>query len=181
MAKTLVLLLVTSPYFFLKVEVTEDFKKAIAKLKSSSTLDKRFMYIVEEAYGSEIETLKKQYEHASFNFVEFVNHVLWTKKMGLTDHHWVPQSELCNVCNKKYKYIMKLDSINEEFPFFLEEVGYQRAKHPLPPFIETHNSTKKGFVKKASYIDYYRNVPLDIMNKILDLYKYDFLLFGFSI
>ncbi|CAL4062587.1 unnamed protein product, partial [Meganyctiphanes norvegica] len=114
-----------------------------------------------------------KFSSVRFTFEEFLRHILWTKDDGLGDHHWIPQTELCNVCAGDFEYILKLENINEEIPYVLKTLNYPK----IP--VHKHKHSSKQNVKKSSYMDFYKDIPLDLLRKILELYKFDFILFGY--
>jgi len=153
----------------------KEFEEAVNKLRKDNSFYIKPKYAFEKAYNGNKKSSEKKYGNLSFTFEEFLRHVLWTKDLGLGDHHWVPQSELCNVCAGDFEYILKLENINQEIAYVLKTLKYPK----IPAYKHTHLS--KNNTKKSSYMDFYKDIPVDLFREILELYKFDFLFFGYSI
>ncbi|CAL4164976.1 unnamed protein product, partial [Meganyctiphanes norvegica] len=156
-----------------KLQATEQFQNSVKKLINENTFYKKINAISTKAYTLDIKSVMNKFSNVSFTFEEFLRHVLWTKDLGLGDAHWIPQTELCNVCAGDFEYILKLENINEEIPYVLKTLNY-----PKIPVLKHKHSSKQN-VKKYSYMDFYKDIPLDLLRKILELYKFDFILFGY--
>lgn len=127
-------------------------------------------------YSKSKEQLKTRFGSYSFTFKEFLEFVIWSDKLGITDIHWTPYTELCAPCLLDYQYILHLETIKTEAKVLLHDVGY-----PEDIKLNTKHKTK-GLTKSLHKDDlqYYKNVPKSLMDKILKLYESDFQLFGYS-
>ncbi|CAL4059545.1 unnamed protein product, partial [Meganyctiphanes norvegica] len=107
-------------------------------------------HALSKSFDSEtIKKLSKKHQNSSISFDEFINHVLWSYKFSVVDHHWVPFSVLCDVCEAKYDYILQLERASEEVPYVLRKMGYNVSR-----FENTHNS---GKINKAYSYKLYFN------------------------
>lgn len=125
------------------------------------------------AYGNVTEQLKAHYGNVSFSFAEFLEFVVWSNEQGVPDNHWTPYSELCVPCNQDYQYILHLETIAQESEVLLDDVGYPK-KIRLPV---RYRSKERSY---GQDLGYYKNVPKNLMEKILQIYETDFDIFGYS-
>lgn len=116
----------------------------------------------------------REFGNTTFTFVDFLKHVLWTNKLGLTDLHWMTFTQICDPCKYKYKYILSLENIRQESRYLLQQVlGYSETV-ALPS-----ENRSKFFTKIKTDEEYFKDVPKDLVDKITDLYKIDFDLFNY--
>ncbi|XP_063607614.1 carbohydrate sulfotransferase 11-like [Penaeus indicus] len=110
----------------------------------------------------------------SITFREFLQYVIEESKHGLDgmNCHWRPIYTVCQPCTTKYKYIVKLETIEEDLTFLRDEMA-----------ISEMNVALKRNVKKESRTsdDYFKDLPVDLLVGIRRLYEYDFTLFGYVI
>ncbi|XP_047475157.1 uncharacterized protein LOC125029298 [Penaeus chinensis] len=132
--------------------------------------------VIMNTYSESEEQLKRRFGTYSFTFKEFLEFVIWSDKLGITDIHWTPYTELCAPCLLDYQYILHLETIDTESKVLLQDVGY-----PKDIKLTTKHKTK-GLTKSLHKDDlqYYKHVPKNLMDKILKLYESDFQLFGYS-
>lgn len=118
----------------------------------------------------------KQFGNVSFSFTDFLKLVLWTDELDMMDAHWMSYTQYCDPCRRKYNYILRLENIDEESTYLLQKVlGYPEttvlsAKHRI-----------KGVTDSKSDLEYYKNVPKDVLTKIIKAFKIDFDLFDYKI
>ena len=117
----------------------------------------------------------EQFKNASFTFSQFLQHVVWTHDHGMADLHWMTYTHSCDPCRRKMDYILKLETIKEEFNHLFHGVlGYpERIKLPV-----RHRSF--GHSLGHSDRQYYTNVSQELMERLLYIYKDDFTLFGYN-
>lgn len=127
-------------------------------------------------YSKSDEKLKTRFEGYSFTFKEFLEFVIWSNDLGITDIHWTPYTELCAPCLIDYQYILHLEAIKTESEVLLRDAGY-----PKNIKLATKHKTK-GLTNTLHLDDlqYYKNLPRSLMEKILEVYEDDFELFGYS-
>ena len=78
----------------------------------------------------------------------------------------------CMPCHIKYTIIARLDTLNEDSDQIFKGMG---VKAKLPKSHVTQSNTTDNTV--ASY---YSHISKDLLDKLLDIYKFDFLLFNYS-
>lgn len=118
----------------------------------------------------------KLFGNISFTFIDFLNHVLWTSKLGFVDHHWMTFTQICDPCRYKYKYILKLENIAEESRYLLQKVLGYPDEVTLP---SVHRSKTVTNMKPDE--EYFKDVPEVLINRIMNLYKTDVLLFDYKL
>ncbi|KAG7162730.1 uncharacterized protein LOC121873581, partial [Homarus americanus] len=136
----------------------------------------RFVALLQASvYGfNNRDKLMEQFGNASFTFQDFLRHVVWTHNLGMMDRHWMTFTEDCEPCRRKYQYILRLENIAPEFNYLLQQVlGYPDTI----PFSLTHRS--KHHANKSD-LHFYNDVPKDIMNTVLNIYKHDIQLFSYN-
>lgn len=129
---------------------------------------------VMDTYGS--EDLKTQFSNATFTFREFLEFILWVDELGMRDLHWGTYTEQCLPCQEDYQYILHLETVDAESRVLLQDVGY-----PEDIRLATKHRTK-GLSHSLSTndLEYYKDLPKALVNKIIKFYEYDFELFGYN-
>lgn len=114
----------------------------------------------------------ERFMNASFTFNQFLQHVVWTYDHGIVNNHWMTYTRYCDPCRWKFDYILKLETIEEEFDYLLHQVlGYSKTIQ-LPVRHVSH-----GYSDRQRY---YTNVSRELMERVFDIYKNDFTLFGYE-
>lgn len=128
------------------------------------------------AFGHINDELMRRFNDSFFTFEEFLEFVVWTSNLGIVDVHWAPYTEQCLPCQKDYRYILHLETIQEESRILLKDVGYPERFH-----LTTQHRTK-GYTYTPLQDDfhYYKDLPESLMASILEIYKHDFDLFEYS-
>lgn len=129
-----------------------------------------------DTYGTVSQDLQLRFSNATFTFQEFLEFILWVDGLGMRDLHWGTYTEQCIPCQEDYQYILHLETIDSESRVLLQDVGY-----PEDIQLATKHRTK-GLSRTLSTSDlqYYKNLPRSLVNKILKFYEHDFDLFGYS-
>ncbi|XP_042212322.1 uncharacterized protein LOC121859524 isoform X2 [Homarus americanus] len=150
-------------------------RKFITLAKKMLTVGKHVGVVAAVNIGystTEQSKLKKYFSNASFTMAEFLEHVLWTRDVDLLDHHWTPISQLCGPCTADYKYIVRHEN-PKEAEYLLGLLHLQENTIP-----RKHKSI--GALHDKSDLQYFEDVPKDLMAIIIDMYKQDFDLFSYD-
>lgn len=145
---------------------------------------------------SEIPTFR---EAVDFVLAELDKRESNGKEKILIDGHFTPYSERCLPCAMKYDVIIKMESLEEDSNYLIEQCGLQdRLKisheNPAPTGPETAQGTKnksKGVRKgkeKAKVVNstgetalkYFRDIPTSKIRQLYQHYRHDFEIFGYS-
>lgn len=127
---------------------------------------------IERDYRVNMEKYIGLFSNVTFSFRDFLLHVLWTFDHSIMDHHWAPQSCLCDPCGQHYDYLLHLENIRQEVRHVLDDMGV-----PQDVQIGSDHNTKKAL--RVSENGYFDAIEKDIMNRLYLLYKNDFDLFAY--
>lgn len=105
-------------------------------------------------------------------FSEFINYVV--DLPGKYDAHWRPQYKISFPCIVNYKYIGKFETLHEDMRYLLQKIyGLNNTRnHPAFQKVKTTN--------KAVIAKYYETIPKYHIDKLISIYKFDFMLFNYS-
>ncbi|KAG0722417.1 Carbohydrate sulfotransferase 14 [Chionoecetes opilio] len=122
-----------------------------------------------------LTNLMERFMNASFTFSQFLHHVVWTHEQGMPDLHWMTYTESCDPCRRRVDYILKLETIQEEVNHLFHGVlGYpEKVGFPV-----RHRSYNPSIGHSDGH--YYTNVSRELMQRVLEIYKQDFTLFGYK-
>lgn len=108
-------------------------------------------------------------------FSEFVQFILIN--MSAADQHWDTYHSLCDPCVVKYDYIAKYETLEEEAGIILSKLGLD-DEVTFP----TRRSTGYTHKRTAEIMEgYYMSLSKELRQRLLDVYKYEYLSFGFDI
>ncbi|XP_042869745.1 carbohydrate sulfotransferase 11-like [Penaeus japonicus] len=127
--------------------------------------------VLRNYYGKSAFGLRYHFRNASFTFEDFLRYVVWTHDVGYMNKHWAPLVFLCNPCKHRYDFIVHLETIAPEFNYIMTFLNYTEGIQ-----MEEQHKTK---ATNRSDIHLYKDIPRDVMKRILEIYKFDFELFGY--
>ena len=108
------------------------------------------------------------------NFNKYIDILLQHKS-----HYSHPQRPLyvmCNPCKLRYDFIGSLDDFDHDLTTILRAVGAENAV-TIPKRNDTgYRQTKSSVVFKS----YYKDIPIDTIEKVEQIYGLDYALFGFE-
>ena len=92
------------------------------------------------------------------------------------DRHWKPNWVLCNPCMYKYDYILKMESLDRDSAGLLNQIGSSDVA-------EINHLNVRGVHKKkeVNYEALLKQVKPHILEKILNIYHLDFVMFGYDL
>ncbi|KAJ2948512.1 hypothetical protein O0L34_g7762 [Tuta absoluta] len=109
-------------------------------------------------------------------FEEFVSYVLdEAKAKRPLDMHWTPYTDFCTPCKFDFDVILKFETLDEDQRFLIQLARLQDVVKP-----EWKNSGK-GTNTLHSISHLYSRISRPQLDKLYDLYKYDFQLFNYTI
>ena len=115
-----------------------------------------------------------------YSWEEFLKIVLMEAKaipdMNFTkmNIHWRPYNSICSFCILKYKIISKMETFAEDRERIWSMVGFEGEKDELK--LNVHGGDQACELTKR----YFKNIPKEVKNELLDLYRYEFALFGYD-
>ncbi|XP_042868452.1 uncharacterized protein LOC122250845 [Penaeus japonicus] len=125
-------------------------------------------------YQSQMNKYIDRFKGSSFSFEDFLRHILWSRDHGILDYHWAPQTCLCDMCTKRYDFILHTESATQESKHVFAAAGSKRQLS-----VSNLHSTKA--VSESSREVYFDRVADRTLSEILHLYWNDFELFGYEI
>ena len=87
--------------------------------------------------------------------------------------HWERYNKLCHVCDVKYDFIGKFDTLRDDIAFVLRQI-YRSADEYYFPNVNTARSS----VGRMEY--YYKQLDQDLIQKLEETFKLDYELFGYQ-
>ncbi|XP_073466616.1 carbohydrate sulfotransferase 9-like isoform X1 [Aquarana catesbeiana] len=140
----------------------------------------KFLHYTGFYYGTKIANIIKSKFRGhtnsteSVSFQEFVNFIVEQKPEGL-DKHWRPMHYLCDPCNIDYNVLGKFETLKQDSDHVLQIVGApSNLRYPeIKKYIESRTDAKLS-------AEYFSQLPLNLLQQLLELYKLDFILFGYS-
>jgi len=116
-------------------------------------------------------------------FAEFVRYVLSERIGGrVLDRHWIPQSELCRVCQYRYDFIGHQETLHRDADFVVAKLKSritdpeQRRRVANVTFPADSGHKKSSNLLQQMYAD----VPAAHIHALYQLYAIDYALFGFE-
>ena len=138
-----------------------------------------------EEFGSQILRMFRnglsEKEYASgkdVSFTEFVNYIIALhdqNNSGQFNEHWQLINTLCSPCMMKYNYIGKMETLEEDAEAILKQLGVDNEiKFP------SHDGSYKHKTEDVMR-SYYSQIPEATIKRLYEVYKGDFLAFGYDI
>ncbi|XP_033746587.1 carbohydrate sulfotransferase 11-like [Pecten maximus] len=108
-------------------------------------------------------------------FLEFVRYITDVKTRHFNDH-WERYTKLCRPCLVKYDFVGKYETLNRDADYILKDIG-------VPPQIRfPRRSEKYSTVEtKKTFETFYSQIPAEYIQKLWNVYRADFDLFGYSL
>ena len=109
------------------------------------------------------------------HFIQFVSLEYFHKGK---DKHWERYEDLCFPCEIPYDYIAKLETATEDARYLLNKMtGKSYVNYTLPHTNVQNPGARKGY---SRILHAFKGVPNTIMKQIMELYKNDLDVFGYS-
>ena len=122
------------------------------------------------------ETLTVIQSGRGVKFHEFVRWILYLESAKLPlDEHWCPYYRLCHPCQVHYDFIGKYETLSTDAAEVLKQ-AYHVTDIPFPVETKQHKTGVDGSVTAA----YFKEVLPEDTQKLKQMYRYDFKLFGYD-
>ena len=167
---------------FVREPITRLLSAYLSKFRGGMVNDAAIQRIYENTYGKDIikryrgkenQTLKGgKWMNITFN--EFVRYITESEngvKIILYNDQWLPQYITSTPCHIKYDFIGHFENIAEEGPYILRSLGTDH----IVKFPEYQKSKAA-----EAFVQFYKQLPLDLVQKLKHYYRMDFRLFGYS-
>ena len=104
-------------------------------------------------------------------FQEFLRYVL-DRPVRLMDRHWMPYDNQCFPCEVNYDVIGKHETMTEDANYLLDLWNVSNIRFP-PAY-------RNASAEACEYNHFYSNVSAVIIDRVIDKFKEDSLMFGYS-
>ena len=104
-------------------------------------------------------------------FKEFIEYVV-DLPINKLESHWIPMYLQCMPCHIKYKIIARLNTLTVDSDQIFKSMGVAAE---LPKSHVTQGNSTDNTVAT-----YFSQISKDLLDKLIDIYKFDFLLFNYS-
>ena len=105
-------------------------------------------------------------------FQEFVKFLIDPRTKRPVNRHWMPFYKLCRPCKVHYDFIGHLETLNQDISYVLKTIGFPDDKRFHIHKSRVNSSSLVG--KQVATLSH------DQLTKLTDIYRLDFLLFGYS-
>ncbi|KAK7080896.1 hypothetical protein SK128_016037 [Halocaridina rubra] len=109
-------------------------------------------------------------------FDEFIRYLVKTKP-ATYDPHWMPITLQCSVCNINYTHIIHTETFIDDVRYILRETGLNQK---IDASLLTLNAHKGKGNTGDLMMTYYSTVKPPSLQKIIDIYKDDFVYFDYN-
>ena len=151
--------------------VREPFARLLSAYKSKFVASNEYYF---KTYGRKIihDFRKNATDHAKntgddVTFLEFLKYIAVTRYY---DEHWRPYDEICHMCSVNYDFIGHLETIEEDAPFLLTELG-------IDDYV-TFKSSRRSRTS-SELLKYYSQIPASYIKRLRKIYFKDFEMFGY--
>ncbi|KAL7632348.1 UNVERIFIED_CONTAM: hypothetical protein RMT77_017351 [Armadillidium vulgare] len=103
---------------------------------------------------------------------EFIRYIIKTPVTSL-DLHWRPIFAVCSPCAIKFDAIVKLEHYSEEIRYIFHVTGLKEKLEPI--WLHKNNNNTSSLLKL-----YFNQLSKEEINKLYEIYKLDFELFGYK-
>ena len=116
--------------------------------------------------------LDRKYEKVP-TFREFIEYLVNLPLNKLDNAHWIPMYLQCMPCHIEYNIIGRVDTLEIESENIFKVLKINMS---LPHAHESQVNTSTDMMAES----YYGTLDRNLMQKLIDIYKPDFYLFGYS-
>ncbi|CAG5091508.1 Oidioi.mRNA.OKI2018_I69.PAR.g13084.t1.cds [Oikopleura dioica] len=127
-------------------------------------------------FGESISKFEEiNYENENvFSFRAFLEYIVDVAEISKFDYHWKTMDFECSPCFVDYTIVTKQETSSTDAEFVTECAQLKGLTH-LPGQYSDSPLLSSGL------IDFYKDIPEEIIKKLYKIYFVDFLLFGYSI
>ena len=132
----------------------------------------------EQTYGSQVLRLYRanltEKEYKAGKGITFKEFLMWIIAKRVHDGHWVPADVLCHPCTLPYDFIGKMETLVSDSEEVLEHIDAPGVHFPA-------NKTDYAVSSRNIMFKLFSEVPATVINQLYEIYKVDFLAFGYQI
>ena len=147
------------------VQMRQELKRGGSKLTSGLSDD-----VIKQ-----LHRLNKKKGNFKITFLEFLNFIISPKHpngFNGKDDHFNTASIVCNPCAIRYDIIAKYETLQNDSDLILE---YLKTRHD-----HKVSFPKSKFTSSDTCNDAYKEIPLTVRRSLYEIFKEDFLLFGYE-
>lgn len=111
------------------------------------------------------------------SFDEFVEYIVASTPEH-SDSHWIPVFDQCGVCFVNYTHIVLGETFLEDIKLIMRESGIDVEKYIS--VLEDNSNKNKNIDTSAAMARSYATLSPSTLQKLINMYKYDFIIFGYS-
>ncbi|CAG0899240.1 unnamed protein product [Darwinula stevensoni] len=126
---------------------------------------------------SERQALRSGTLDAKPSFEEFSRYLLAHTRRGDMDMHWMPYYQFCTPCQVHVNMILKIENLEREQRYLFEKIG---ASDLVRPRWENKGRLSKE-TREEDVAEVFSSLPGDVLQGLIEIYRKDFELFGYSI
>jgi len=105
-------------------------------------------------------------------FKEFVRFLTDPRTKRPFNQHWMPYHKLCSPCYIHYDFIGHVETLRQDSKYILNKIGLQN--------VELFRVNKSKVKASSIVAKEMATLSPDEIKKLTDIYRFDFLLFGYS-
>ncbi|XP_063588268.1 carbohydrate sulfotransferase 14-like [Penaeus indicus] len=109
-------------------------------------------------------------------FLQFLDFVISEAKSSSINPHWRPYLWTCQPCGIPYDYIVKLETFSDDLLYLAAAEGIREINTDL-----RENQSPALEEKVTDFEEYFQDLPRQVLKDIYQIYKYDFLFFGYDV
>jgi len=138
--------------------------------------------VVEQNAATDRKIFRRYGHHVTF--AQFVRYVLDEHSSGrVLDRHWIPQSQLCRVCEYRWHFIGHYETMHRDVNYVVSKLKSRimdskqrlRVDNIMFPAQPSHRRKSYDFLQQM-----FATVPAADVDGLYKLYKMDYLLFGYK-
>lgn len=115
-------------------------------------------------------------EKWNVTFEEFVRFLTQESEKDAFELHWERISEICHPCLLDFDYVGHYEALSHDALHIIKMVDPE--SNVTFPVYQVDSSYKSA---RSKMVDYFKTISLSQLRKLLELYKQDYLLFGYSV
>ncbi len=110
----------------------------------------------------------------------FVDFVTGVANGSLVDRHWAPMASVCGPCRVRYDSILRLESAETDIPFILSKLKVPSENRASSVLSANRMSSLPASEKLRKLRVFYSRVNTEIIERLMEIYREDFHLFGYD-
>jgi len=156
--------------YFKFVFVREPIQRMLSAYKDKFLLHERYTKDMREEIVKALRP--KNYKPEGKNFVSFPEFLQYFSDNKTRNQHWRQYEKICHPCVVDYDFIGHMETLEEDATLLLRMMGID-DRTSYPPIQKQRTSS-------SEVLKYYSQVPTQYIERIAELYRSDFDMFGYE-